>query len=282
MFPRWISDNKDNYEYILKRNSSYSNCETLWDCSYQCSTVRGDKGLVKLYKDFRLERIKQGRSEIEICLRAMEWTFENLLHEEQSEYEGPFNAINILKHCKKTKTTVNCLCHATVLMEVLLALGFKARKISCMPIDVVPFDNHVVTTVFVPCLGKWIMLDPSMCCYVTDAQHNILSVQEIRRCLVDSEKIYVETYSRFSKFQNAGNKRLFFDADVYITYLYKNMFRFLSRKKQSSEYTKENDIFFMLVPKGYLPGNTVQRMFVEGANVELHIVDNEDMFWENE
>lgn len=68
----------------------------------------------------------------------------------QSDYNGKLNACEILKYCNNNRTTVNCLCHATVLTEILLALGFNARKISCLPIDVVPFDNHVVTRVFVP------------------------------------------------------------------------------------------------------------------------------------
>lgn len=247
--------------------------------NFMCSTVSTDDGLHDLRKGYNLDCLIQKRTDVEICLRAMEWTFQQLLSKIQSEYNGPLNAIEILKYCRSNRTTVNCLCHATVLTEVLLALGFKAGKISCMPIDVVPFDNHVVTTVYVPSLEKWVMLDPSMCCYITDKTKNILSVPEIRRHLINDLEIEICTYSRFNITNIPTRHHLASNHTEYTTYLFKNLFRFLSRMSQNSDTTKEDDIFYMLVPKGYLPSNKVQKWFVEDSTVELRITDNENFFW---
>ena len=61
--------------------------------------------------------------------------------------------------------------------------------------------------------------------------------------------------------------------------MFKNFFRFISRDIQSSAATKENDVFYMLVPKGYLPANRVQHSFIEDAEVEVRITDNSAFFW---
>ena len=198
MYPQWIINNKENYKFILKNNNEYSSHKSAWTNCYSCLTIDSDTGLRELAQQQRLESLKNGRTDLEICFRAMEWTFQQLLGKTQSNYTGILSASEIIKFAKSSRTTVNCLCHATVLTEVLLALGYATRKISCMPIDVVPFDNHVVTTVYVPSLKKWIMLDPSMCCYVVDQDGIILSIPEIRNQLVSEKKIYIHTYSRFS------------------------------------------------------------------------------------
>lgn len=279
MYPEWILNNKENYKYILKHNNEYSKLDSLWKKNFTCFYGSNDKGLQKLKEQYNLERLMQGRTDLEICLRAMEWTFQQLLGRTQGEYSGPLNADDIIKHCRSTRTTVNCLCHATVLTEVLLALGYSARKVSCLPIDVVPFDNHVVTIVYVPSIKKWIMLDPSMCCYITDAKKKILSIAEIRNCLINDEKINVCAYSRFSNLNISSSQALSLDYADYIAYMFKNMFRFISRYKQNSIATKEGDVFYMLVPKGYLPANRIQKLFIEEAEVEMRITDNDDFFW---
>lgn len=279
MYPKWILDNKHNYEYILKHNREYSTIPSLWTRSFVCSSAINDEGLKYLKNYYKLDRLKQGRSDLDICLRAMDWTFQNLLSKTQDDYSGVLNASDILKYCENSRTTVNCLCHATVLTEVLLALGFTARKVSCLPIDVVPVDNHVVTNVYVPSLGKWIMLDPSMCCYITDCDQNILSISEIRDYLIQSKGIYLHTYCRFSNLKVGFGKSYTLNPSDYITYLLKNLFRFLTRSTQDSKATKDNDIFYMLVPKDYLLSNNIQYSFIENANVELRITDNESFFW---
>lgn len=280
MYPQWILDNKDNYIYLLKKFNDYSTGSTSWSKCYTISDS-SDKGLLDLKRKYNLNNLAIKNNEIERCLMAMEWTFQHLLFRNYSEFNEKLNAANILEFSRKNHKTVNCLCHATVLTEVLLSLGFVARKISCLPIDIVPFDNHVVTVVFIESLHKWIMLDPSMSCYITDKDGNILSLPEIRYNLINNKKICIETFSRFSTLSVTANKQFEFNQQEYIAYLYKNLFRFMSRSVQSSAATKNKDVFYMLVPKGFLEANTVQKSFVEDEEVELRITDDDEFFWNN-
>lgn len=279
MYPQWILDNKENYKSLLKHFESYSKKNSIWEQNFTFSNCSIDPNLLELYEDNNLISLKKKRNDFEVCLRAMEWTFHHLMAHQFSDYSGELNAKNILKFKKESHVTVNCLCHATVLVELLLALNIKARKVSCMPIDVVPIDNHVVVEAYVHSLGKWIMLDPSMCCYITNSDDKPLSISEIRKCLIYENNINIQTYSRFSNLTFKSNKSLKLDSNEYITYLYKNFFRFVMRENQNSIATKEGDVFYMLVPKGYFYENTSQRIFIEDAMVEMRITNNDKFFW---
>lgn len=277
MYPRWINNNLKNYKYVLMHNNIYSNVRSCWCDSFSFSSAKNDKKLERLEKEYKLKKLIAYDSDIKTCLRAMEWTFYKLLGEE-TEYDGEISAHEILDFCANKKKGVNCLCHATVLTEVLLALGYHARKISCCPIDIVPYDNHVVTSVYIPSIKKWIMLDPSMCCYVRD-EDKILSISEIREKLILDEKMEVITFGRFAGIYGEEKTNNKFNSSEYMTYLYKNFFRFMSRKKQNGNATKKGDVVYVLVPKGYLPGNNAYKDFFEGEEVEIRITDNEDFFW---
>ena len=125
------------------------------------------------------------------------------------------------------------------------------------------------------------MLDPSMACYVTDDEGNILSLSEIRCNLINDKRIYIKTFRRFPTLNMPIKKQLELNHQEYIVYLYKNLFRFVSRSVQSSAVTKNKDVFYMLVPKGFLETNTVQKGVVGDAEVELRITDDDNFFWNN-
>jgi hypothetical protein len=210
----------------------------------------------------------------------MEWTFCQLLHREQREFTGPFHATEIVEFSRSNHAGVNCLCHATVLTEVLLALGFKARTVSCLPIDLVPFDNHVITTVYIGGLRKWIMLDPALCCYITDANKALLSIPEIRRYLIDDAPLEVCTVSRVrdAKLPDSGFSS--FDKTEYLAYLYKNFFRFMSCSVPGP--VDNRPVFYLLVPDGFLPPNVEQKITQKDGAVAVRITNSDDFFWYTE
>ena len=265
---------------MLKKFKDYSSGSSSWNECYKIADS-SDEGLMNLKSKYNLNNLTVNNNEIKQCLMAMDWTFQHLLFKTRAEFNEKLSATNILEFSRKNHKTVNCLCHATVLTEVLLSLGFAARKISCLPIDIVPFDNHVVTVVFIKSLSKWIMLDPSMACYVTDDEGKILSLSEIRCNLINDKRIYIKTFRRFPTLNMPIKKQLELNHQEYIVYLYKNLFRFVSRSVQSSAVTKNKDVFYMLVPKGFLETNTVQKGVVGDAEVELRITDDDNFFWNN-
>lgn len=108
MYPQWILENRENYEYILKNNKKYSTTPSAWSKSYSYASIYNDEGLQNLKQNYNLGSLKKNRTDLEECLRAMEWTFQQLLSKTQSDYNGVLNAFGILKYCKRSRTTVNC------------------------------------------------------------------------------------------------------------------------------------------------------------------------------
>jgi hypothetical protein len=277
LYPDWLRDNYENYRCLLKKYADYSPEQPPWDSSFICTTVKTDAGLRRLKETYRLEKLGRNRDALNTCLKAMEWTFFQLLHSEKQEFAGPFCALDILNFSKTNRVTVNCLCHAMVLTEVLLALGFRARAIMCLPVDLVPLDNHVVTEVYAAPPGRWIMLDPALCCYVQDEAGTILSLREIRERLTADKPLDVRLYGRF---QHSGAPNLFapFDPLEYRGYLIKNLFRFMSRHVQGAVPAAPGDLYYSLVPSGYLVPNTEQT-HTEGGTKIIRFTDNADFFW---
>jgi hypothetical protein len=280
MYPDWLRDQYENYRFLLKKYSGYSDERAAWPGCFSYENTESNHALQILKEKYRLDRLTRNRNDLDTCLRAMEWTFCQLASNKQQEFAGPLCAMEILNFSRAHHVTVNCLCHATVLTEVLLALGFKARTVLGLPADLVPTDNHVVTEVYVEPLSRWIMLDAALCCYVQDENGVILSLQEIRERLTADRPLDIRPYGRFQKI-GAPNSSALFDPQEYRLYLTKNLFRFMSRYVQGTVPPAAGDIYYSLVPRGYLVPNTEQ-VHTEGGTKIIRFTDNADFFWRSE
>lgn len=275
----YIRNARDDYEYILKKFSAYSRVEVKKQDCFSYLSRYDDEGLRKLYEIYNLSRFRNDSNEISTLINVLRWSHEVLLYREQDSYHGKENAMCIIEYCKKRKKTVNCRLHAIVLTEALLALGFEARIVCCMPIDVLPFDNHTLATVYSHELDKWIALDPSRNCYFLDNFNNMLSVAEIRELLIRNELIQFKYLHRFSRLR-VGNALVQFDDEWYMDYLYKNFFRFYCNAYNGST-DKMPRISYHLVPSGYVEVNVEKEYCYDGqSSVKIINTDDVNMFWE--
>ncbi len=76
MYPEWILKNRENYEFILKNNRKYSISQSIWTKSYFCKSITDDEGLKNLKRQYHLDRLNKNRTDLELCFKAMEWTFQ--------------------------------------------------------------------------------------------------------------------------------------------------------------------------------------------------------------
>jgi hypothetical protein len=104
-----------------------------------------------------------------------------------------------------------------------------------MPFSPYDTDNHVVTHAYIADLDKWIMLDPTWCSYVKDAEGNILDVVELRSLLADGGDVFLN-----EEFSYNGDKLITNDERVryYKRYLAKDLFYFTTY--ETSGFGKEN------------------------------------------
>lgn len=256
----------------------YSSEESLNRKEFVYFNATNDAGLNELFIKYHLSSYV-GEQTFEKALFFMEWVCNRLFYKEMAQYDGRQNAIQILNFCKSNRVTVNCLCHATVVSEILLALNYKVKKIYALSFDLLPNENHVILDVFMADLNKWVMLDPSICSYLTDFNDVPLSVREIRENLIQEKKMYISNYNKLYKYFNPTKESMISsdDMDCYMAYLYKDFFRFVVSLSQHSDSIVTTDDI-MLLPTGYLRSNMIIENYA-GKKGKVHTTFDANYFW---
>lgn len=265
-----------NYYFFLKSYKKYEH-NIRFDINFKYYNSNNDIGLKHLYEKYEFNKVVGESNKFVAALKLMNWTFNHILHQDMAEYSGTNSAIDILEYSRTKKVTLNCLCFSTVLTEILLSMGYHARKVYCISCDVSPSENHVVVEVYIDELKKWVMLDPTISGYISDNEGLPLSICEIREKLIKGEKLENCYYSRFAS-TFGMSKKSDFREDEYMAYLCKDFFRFLICENQDSGALQLDENYWMLVPKGYLEPN-VDTFNHAGHQCMAKVTNNELDFW---
>jgi hypothetical protein len=199
--------------------------------------------LTDLAVRYNLYSIAGDTDEISRIINLMKWVHITIEHNGQVQsMPEKFNTDSIIEFAKKNGA--NCWHMASMLAEVYLACGFKARYVRCMPYDYKDGDCHVVTIVFSEKLNKWVMMDPTVEGYFKDGNGILLSLDEIRSALINQTELYVNESLNWN-----GSA---YDKEEYVAYFSKNLFRFESLKLNGySAEDKENKVYIDLSPVNY-------------------------------
>ena len=138
--------------------------------------------LVRLREHFKLDSVAGAGDEISKIKNLLHWVHDIVRHDGSSNNPEVKNTIAMVELCQKEDRGVNCRMMAQMLTEVYLAMGFKARFVTCLPHDLVS-DCHVITTVYSCTLDKWLWVDPTFEAYVMDENGVMLSIAEVRERL---------------------------------------------------------------------------------------------------
>ena len=173
----------------------------------------------------------------------------NIPHDNQKEYPKYVNAIGLWDYTKTVAPAFNCRLHSILNYELLTAAGIKARYITCLPYDRNDNDCHVVNEVWLPEIGKWVMIDTDMKSYVTDRKGNMLSLAEIREHFINDKKVVV-----YHDFDKPSSKISYYHA-----YMAKNTYWFCCWGDlgfYQEDYTtfpesKLRSRYYALIPEGF-------------------------------
>jgi hypothetical protein len=133
---------------------------------------------------FRLEN----RSDLEVAQVLLNFTYKALLpgNGDYEKIRYNCNSLSIMEETEKNRIKSNCYMYCTLLTELLLAYGIRARMIVCRPLN---FHNntdcHCMVHAYIRDFNKWIALDPANCASFRDASGNFINISEIRRSIVD-------------------------------------------------------------------------------------------------
>lgn len=156
-----------------------------------------DPDLVRIREQFKLDSVAGAGDEISKIKNLLHWVHEVVPHDGNSYNPEVKNTIAMIELCKKENRGVNCRMMAQMLTEVYLAMGFKARFVTCLPKDYVS-DCHVITTVYSNTLNKWLWVDPTFDAYVMDENGTMLSIAEVRERLRNDEPLQINDYANWN------------------------------------------------------------------------------------
>lgn len=176
-----------------------------------------DPDLVRLRKHFNLDSIAGAGDEISKIKNLLHWVHEIVPHDGGSSNPEKKNTIDIVDLCRKENRGVNCRMMAQMLTEVYLAMGFKARFVTCLPRDFVS-DCHVITTVYSCTLNKWLWVDPTFDAFVMDENDTMLSIAEVR------ERLRSDSFLKINDYANWNHRSKQTKEDYIDRYMAKNLY----------------------------------------------------------
>lgn len=175
----------EDYLSILEKAARYdpNDHRPIPDFQYQTAT---DSPLVALRKGLGLDSIAGGGSDVNRIIRLLHWMHDLIPHDGNHANPAVRNAMSLVAVCKRDHRGLNCRGLAIALNECYLALGYRSRYVTCMPKDSLGTDPdcHVINTVFIPSLKKWIWIDPTNDAYVMNEKGELLGIEEVRERLI--------------------------------------------------------------------------------------------------
>ncbi|HCA34388.1 MAG TPA: hypothetical protein DEP00_04810 [Lachnospiraceae bacterium] len=239
----------DDYSYLLAKYRKYSRSVEI-----DLKKINNDIDHLpenkiekrELYSNYHLERFASVEAP-EVFERVIRFVYLLLLNgREIINYEGEEIASKIIRYSQSNHVLMNCREQSIVLTEILVSLGYKAKTLCCMPIDLYPSENHTMTIVYFEEKSKWVLLDAANCCVFLGEDKQLLSPMEFRNRLIENKEITVRRC-----FAPNQRKEVTLEG-AFRRYLVKNFFRFyidLTDMKPGAEYRT----IIHLIPKGFLP-----------------------------
>jgi len=204
---------------ILKTASIYDTCRINKKIKFKYQS-KNNSHLKSLRKYFKLDSIAGDGDEVSQLINLMNWLHNKVEHNGTNGNPKIKNAQSMLTVCSKEKRGLNCRGLAIAYNECCLSMGFKSRIIVCLPKDSLKTDNdcHVINSVFVNKLNKWIWIDPTFNSFVMDENNNLLGIQEVRDRLINNK------YLKISSNANWNNKNKAQINEYLYNYMAKNLY----------------------------------------------------------
>lgn len=260
-----------DYVYILKKAAAFNNDDnrSFPEFTYQ---PPGDSNLVALKKAFNLDSIAGKGNDVSKVINLMHWIHYLIPHDGNHENPKVKNAMSMINERERDKRGLNCRGLSTVLNECYLAMGFKARFVTCLPKDSLDIDPdcHVINTVFIPSLKKWIWLDPTNDAYVMNEKGELLSIAEVRQRIIDGRTFILNPDANWNRRSSVTKEQYLY------SYMAKNLYMLqcpVNSKYDLETRRKDKPIekYVVLLPLEYYDQS--------GADNSSFATNNEEKFW---
>ena len=238
--------------------------------------------LKEIREKYHLETIAGKGTDIERAKKLLKWFHNEVPHNDAPNIDS-LNAINIIDSYRQNKQAHGCYPLSIAMNEVFLAMGFQSRTVICFSGRYPsPEGGHVINSVWIPSLKKWIYMDPQDNAYITDSQNNLLSIAEVRKALIDNKPLKLNKDANYHG-KNDDIK------DYLYTFMAKNMFRMicpLNSEFNSQTRTSGKVMHYVeLLPVGskdpVVDGFETNVNPKSGVQVITYHTNNDLFFWKN-
>ena len=176
-----------------------------------------------------------------------------------------WDTYNVLNIMEEAPFECDCGTYSMVLTEILLSMGYKARWVQCLPLDLRYDDSHVVVQVFIEEKQKWIILDPALNCCYFNVDGEPLDLSALRNSLLHQKRIIIP-----------GNTVK--EKDRLIKYWKKNIIRFHCYQQNCYRFVSNEK------PKNHVYLNPkllqIHNKIYKERNEKHYTVYNDKVFWE--
>jgi hypothetical protein len=272
-----------DYLYILKGADKYnlSDSRPLPKFNYQASD---NPNLMALRKGFNLDSIAGQGNDVLKILNLLHWVHNLVPHDGNHGNPEVKNALSMINVCKKDGRGLNCRGLALVLNECYLAMGIKSRIVTCLPKDSLKIDQdcHVINSVYSESLKKWLWIDPTFDAYVMNEKGEMLSIEEVRECLISDKTLILNPDANWNN-QQAQTKEHYLE-----NYMAKNLY--MLECPTSSEYNMETNAegktynYIRLLPLNYQeqkPDVEEEKRTRKNTTWNTYKTNNPKVFWEH-
>lgn len=250
---------------VLRRTNAYNREDDTAIPEFQYQPMQHPNlQLVREY--FRLDTIPGIGNELEHIKNILHFAHDNIRHNGSNRTICEFDAIDIYNYYKATGNGVNCRQLAISLCDMYLAMGYKARVVTCLSADPNDYECHVINTVFSETLHKWLYVDPTMDAWVMDETGMMLSIAEVRERLVNNMPLVLCETANWNH-ESPQTEEYYLR-----TYMAKNLYYFVCKSRsffnQESIYRGTQNEDVRLVPVGF-----------DNNNYNCATTTNPDVFW---
>lgn len=233
-----------HYLKLLREYSRFAGTtsDNLGKFSYADST---ETDLVRLRQDYYLDSIAGNGDEISRIANLLHWVHTTVHHDGSIEIPANCRVYDLLAGALKERRGVNCGVLAEIMNEVYLAMGFKARRVVCLPYDTLDTECHSINTVWSVHLGKWLYVDPTFEGMFRSKEGELLGIAEVREAMFRGDSLIVSNNLNWN-----GQP---YSRDVYFRYMAKNLFRFACSSQSGSIIRGRSEPVYWihLDPTGY-------------------------------
>jgi hypothetical protein len=150
-----------------------------------------DTGLVAIRNTYNLDSVVGTGNEISQIINLLHWVHDNFPHNGSVETPQCKSMLDLMTKSKKEHIDLNCGILADVMKSCYLSMGFKSRRVVCLPKDSNDIDCHSINAVYSYTLNKWLWIDPTNDAYVMNEKGELLSISEVRERLINNLPLVV-------------------------------------------------------------------------------------------